>query len=91
MVKIGKYNYELSERKDKKLKAKVGDKWVHFGATGYSHFFDKTKLLNKDLNHLDEKRRANYRKRHKEILLKDGRKAISDPKQPAYHSYYILW
>lgn len=91
MVKIGKYNYELSDKKDKKLMVIVNNKKIHFGQKGYSHFFDRSGLLNKSLNHKDEKRRKAYRKRHSGILLKNGKRAIDDPNQPAWHSFRILW
>jgi len=93
MVKIGKYNYELSTRKNKKLMVKIGDKMVHFGSKIplMGHYFDKTELLPKSLNHKDEKRRASYRARHGGIKLKDGSLAIKNPNQPAYHALKILW
>ena len=45
MVKIGKYDYKLSTRKDKKLMTEVNGKVIHFGQQGYEHFFDKTWTL----------------------------------------------
>lgn len=91
MVKIGKYDYQLSDKKDKKLKVIVNNKTIHFGASGYQHYYDRTELLDKKLNHKDNARREKYRLRHKKILLKNGKPAYLDPNQPAYHSYYILW
>ena len=53
MVKIGKYDYQLSKRKNKKLFTVVDEKEVHFGDIRYSHFFDRSLLLPKKLNHND--------------------------------------
>jgi hypothetical protein len=91
MVKVGKYNYELSTRKDKKLMTKVGDKVVHFGQKGYEHFFDKTGLLPKNLNHKDQMRRENYLARSAVIRNKAGELTMNDPTSPNYHSIRILW
>ena len=77
MVKVGKYNYERSEKKFKKLKVKVGDKTIHFGDTRYQHFKDKTGLLAKSLNHGDKARRQNYLTRSGAIRDKDGKLIIS--------------
>ena len=46
---------QKSTRAGKKYMAKVGDKTVHFGATGYSDFTTSK----------DEKRKASYLARHK--------------------------
>ena len=64
-VKIGKYEYEKSTKKGKKLMVKVNNKTIHFGNINYQHFKDKTGLLPKSLNHGDKKRRDNYLKRSK--------------------------
>ena len=91
MVKIGKYEYARSTRKDKKLMTTVDGKTIHFGASGMEHYYDKTGLLDTKLNHKNKERRELYKKRHSAIKLKDGSRAIDDPKQPAYHSLKILW
>jgi len=91
MVKIGKYIYELSEKKNKKLKVKVNNKYIHFGQSGYEHFFDKTGLLNKKLNHKDKERRSRYLKRSKAIKNKKGELTANNPESPNYHSIRILW
>jgi len=92
MVKIGKYNYELSNRKNKKLKVDVNGVWIHFGGPqGSKHFFDKTGLLNKSLNHKDEKIRKAWKARHEKIKDKEGRLVYKDPNSPSYHSYKVLW
>ena len=46
---------QKSTRAGKKYMARVGDKTVHFGATGYQDF----------TTHGDEKRKASYLARHK--------------------------
>lgn len=53
MVKIGKYNYEKSTRKDKKLMTIVNGRRIHFGAKNMQHYKDKTKIW-KEKDHLDE-------------------------------------
>jgi len=90
-VKVGKYEYMKSSRPGKKLMVKVDNKLIHFGDINAEHYFDKSGLLDKKLNHMDAKRRENYRKRHSAIKLKNGKLAISNPNQPAWHSYNILW
>lgn len=70
-----------SERKTKKLKVKVGNKWVHFGAKGMSDF----------TIHGDEDRRIRYLKRHWNIFNKDGDRVIMDRNSPSYWSARILW
>lgn len=90
MVKVGRYNYEKSNRVGKKLMTVVDGKKVHFGNVNYQHFKDKTGIW-KSKDHNDPKRRQNYRSRHQGILKKDGQPAYKDPKQPSYHSYNVLW
>lgn len=91
MSKVGRYTYFLSNRKGKKLYTVVNGKQVHFGASGMEHYYDRTGLLPKVLNHKDTKRRERYRRRHGAIKLKNGKLAINDPGSPAYHSLRILW
>ena len=88
--KIGNYTYYLSERKGKKLKVMVNDKWIHFGSD-MEHYYDKTGLLNKSLNHNDKKRRDNYLTRSKGIKDKEGNLTYKDVESPNYHSRKILW
>ena len=89
--KVGKYTYQKSTRKDKKLMTKVDGKTIHFGSKGMEHFKDKTGLLPKSKSHKDPKRRDNFRDRMEGIKTKSGSKAYKDPKQPAYHAYNVLW
>ena len=91
MVKVGKYNYELSTAKGKKLMVVVNGKLIHFGQKGYEHFKDKTGLLPKSLNHNDPERRKSYRSRTAKITNKDGSLTATDPNSANYHSRKILW
>lgn len=73
-----------------------GGRKVHFGNRDYEHYKDVVpKSLGGQLwshkNHLDQARRANYRKRHGGITCKDGTKCISHRYSPAWFSYYFLW
>jgi hypothetical protein len=85
MVLVSGFNYELSDKKGKKLMTVVNGKKIHFGAEGYKHFFDRTGLLPTSLNHLDDKRRQNYLKRSGGI----GR--TEDPTSANWHARNILW
>ena len=53
-MKIGKYNYEKSTRKGKKLMTEVNGKTIHFGDASMEQFKDKTGIWSK-LNHEDKK------------------------------------
>jgi hypothetical protein len=85
MVKINGYDYQLSNRKYKKLKVFVNGKWVHFGDNRYDHYYDKTGLLPKSMNHKDEKRRLNYLKRAM------GQANADDPNSASWHAVRLLW
>ena len=82
-----------STNPDKKLMATFVNKdtgkenVIHFGATGYEHYFDKSNLLPKSLNHNDKKRRALYRIRH----YKDIKHLKNNTISAGYLAYYILW
>ncbi len=89
--KIGKYTYELSTAKNKKLMTIVNGKKIHFGDIRLEHFKDKTGLLPKSLNHGDKKRQESYLKRSGGIKRKDGTLTKDDPTSPNYHSRRILW
>jgi hypothetical protein len=90
MVRIGNYDYKKSTRPDKKLMVEVDGKTIHFGSRAMSHYKDKTEIW-KSKDHGDIKRLKAFRKRMKGIKLKDGTKAVNNPKSPAYHSLRILW
>jgi hypothetical protein len=89
---VGKYTYYRSTRKDKKLMTILSDGTVvHFGNPKYQHYYDKTGLLDKKLNHLDVKRRENYLNRSANIKNKEGKLTRNDPKSANYHARRILW
>jgi hypothetical protein len=89
-VKIGKYEYEKSDRKNKKLNVLVNGKTIHFGDTRYEHFKDKTGIWSA-LDHNDDKRRKNYLTRTANIKDKAGNLTANDPSSANYHARRILW
>ena len=91
MVKINGYDYQISNKPNKKLKVVVNNKTIHFGDSRYEHYFDKTGLLDKKLNHNDDIRRANYLKRAKGIKDKNGELTYLNPESATYHAVRILW
>lgn len=91
MVKVDGLEYQLSERKDKKLKVYVGNKWVHFGDKYSQNWGDKTKLLEKKYIHNDDNRRRLYLIRSAGIKDKNGKLTKDDVNSPNYHSRRILW
>jgi hypothetical protein len=88
---IGGYEYKLSPTKNKKLRVIVNGKTIDFGDIRYEHYFDKTGLLNKGLNHNDKERQKSYLARATNILDKNGRKTEKDPSSANYHAIKILW
>lgn len=90
MVKVGKYDYMKSKRKDKKLMVVVNGKTIHFGNPKYQHYKDKTGLW-KDLDHLDPKRRKNYLARSKGITNKEGKLTKDIETSANYHAIRVLW
>ncbi len=90
MVKIGRYNYEKSTRKGKKLMVRVEGRMVHFGFTGMKHFKDKTGIW-RDLDHNDPKRRKSYLARSGGIKNKKGQLTKNIPSSPNYHARRVLW
>ena len=91
MVKIENYEYFLSDKKDKKLFTIVNGKKIYFGDSNYQHYYDKTGLLAKSQNHLDEKRKKSYLARASKIKDKAGNLTVNDPTSPNYFSMRILW
>lgn len=89
-VKIGKYIYEVSTRKDKKLMVLVDKKRIHFGNPNMEHYYDKTRIW-KELDHLDSIRKQNYLSRSGGITNKEGKKTKDDPTYSNYHARRILW
>ena len=55
---------------------------VSFGDTNYQQYHDKIGYYS-SLDHMNQKRRTNYRQRHKNDDL--------DHLTPGYFSYYYLW
>jgi hypothetical protein len=64
---------------------------IHFGATSYEHYFDRTGLLPKNQNHKDAVRQRAYFERHSKVLNKEGKRVISDPLSPSYWSWKYIW
>lgn len=89
-VKIGKYTYEKSTAKGKKLMTTVNGKKVHFGSLGMGHFKDKTGIW-KSKDHNDPERRKNYLNRSAGIKDGKGRLTKDNPKSANYHARRILW
>jgi hypothetical protein len=87
--------FSLSAAKGKKLRVVFDlhgkQHTVNFGAVGYEHYYDKTCLLPKSLNHKDAARRKQYFERHNKIVDKSGHKVISNPLSPSYWSARYLW
>ncbi len=90
MIKIGKYTYFKSMRKNKKLAVVIDGKSVHFGDTRYQHFKDKTGI-HSNLDHGDKKRQKNYLTRARGIKDKSGKLTKDNPLSPNYHAIRILW
>lgn len=85
MVKINGFEYQLSNRKNKKLKVCVNGKWIHFGDSRYNHHFDHTGLLPTSMNHRDPRRRENYLRRATALG------GVDDPNSANYHAVRQLW
>jgi len=71
-------------------------KRVHFGDRRYQHYKDwiPKRLGGKQWSHkdhLDPKRRANYRSRHYGMRCKDGKRCVTKKYSPAWFSFYFLW
>ena len=86
------FKFTKSNRKDKKYMAILSDsRIVHFGASGYQQYEDKTGLdLYKNYNHQDKKRRMNYRNRHKKILT-GNKPSYLIKYSPSWFSWHYLW
>ena len=91
MVVINKLNYELSDKPKYKLKVLVNGKYIYFGSAGMEHYFDKTGLLDKKLNHNNSERRRLYLLRSAGIRRKDGTLTKDDKTSANYFSRKILW
>lgn len=91
MVKIENYEYFISDKSNKKLFTIVNGKKIYFGDSNYQHYYDKTGLLAKSTNHLDEKRKKSYLARASKIKDKLGNLTVNDPTSPNWHALRILW
>ena len=89
--KIGDYTYKKSTRPAKKLMTTVKGKIIHFGSATMEHYFDKTGLTPKKLNHGDKKRQKNYLSRSAGIKDGKGNLTKDDATSANYHSRRILW
>ncbi len=90
MIKVGKYSYEKSPVKNKKLRVIVNKKTIDFGDTRYQHFKDKTGI-HKNLDHGDKKRRKNYLTRTANQKDGKGNLTLNNPESANYHARRILW
>jgi hypothetical protein len=91
MVKIDKFEYFISDKSNKKLYVIVNSKKIYFGDTNYKHYYDKSSILPKSENHLDEKRKKSYIARASKIKDKSGNLTANNPNSPNYHSLRVLW
>lgn len=69
---------------------------VGFGHRDYEHYRDRVpKRLGggkwSHKNHLDPKRRQNYRRRHGALRCRDNRRCVTIRYSPAWFSYHFLW
>jgi len=80
-IQLGATDLRRSTRSGKKWMVIYQGKKIHFGDKKYHDF----------TMHRDEKRRANYHKRHKSIKLKDGTPAYLNKNQSSFWSLALLW
>jgi hypothetical protein len=78
---LGATDIYISKRKNKKYAVEYNGKIIHFGDSRYDDYLD----------HGDEKRRENYRKRASKIRNKKGELTYKDKNSPNYYSFHILW
>lgn len=69
---------------------------VNFGHKSYQQYKDSVPAsmggqLWSHKNHLDERRRESYRKRHSGVRTKSGKPAYQVKYSPSWFSYYYLW
>jgi hypothetical protein len=89
-IKVGRYQYEKSDKKGKKLMVIVKNQKIHFGDNTMEHFKDKTGIW-KSLDHNDTKRRKSYLSRSGGIRDKEGNLTKNNPLSPNYHARKVLW
>tara|TARA_Y100001937_G_C6876002_1_gene222653 strand:+ start:81 stop:353 length:273 start_codon:yes stop_codon:yes gene_type:complete len=90
MVKVGRFEYEKSTRKGKKLMVRVDGKLIHFGDNKMQHFKDKTGIW-KSLDHNDKERRKSYLARSGGQRNKKGELLKDKPTSAVYHARRVLW
>ena len=90
MVKVGKYDYQKSTRKHKKLMVVVNGKTIHFGDNRLPQFKDKTGIWSK-LDHGDKARRKRFLARSRGIKNKKGELTKDMPSSANYHAIRVLW
>jgi hypothetical protein len=88
---IDGYRFFKSEKPNKKLKVKINNKWIHFGDNRYEHYYDKTGLLDKSLNHGNDLRRKRYLQRATKIKDKEGNYTVNDKNSANYWAVRLLW
>lgn len=76
------YPIYTSNKPEKKYYAEVDGKKVYFGQYDYEHYFDKLGVYS-DWDHLDPKRRKNFKKRFEKSRHKIG--------SASWFSDQILW
>lgn len=87
LVKLWSKKYRIkgeilpSEKPNKKLKIKKGDKWIHFGHPAYQDFS----------THRDRTRQKSYCKRAGGIRDKNGRLTGNDPNSANFYAMRLLW
>lgn len=82
IAKYKGYSIFVSDKKDKKYYAKVGNRKVYFGDTKYQHYQDKIGHYS-HLDHGDSQRRKNFKSRHENNRHKIG--------SAAFFSDSLLW
>ncbi len=84
MIKKDGYQFFKSKRKNKKYDVYIDGQYItSFGDKNFQQYKDKIGLYS-HLDHLDPKRRANYRKRH----VHDN---INDDSYAGFYSWHYLW
>jgi len=78
---LGATEFGKSKRKDKKYYVVYQGKKINFGSASGQTFLD----------HGDEKKKENWKKRHSKIVDKDGVPFYTKKNSAEHWSYYLLW
>lgn len=70
-----------SSRVGKKVEVVINGRTIHFGASSSMTYLEGA----------SKQKRDQYRKRHGEVRLKDGGRAIDVKYSPAWLSWHVLW